>query len=298
MFKNNKIIKHSHLNPLLKIMIPKLMVMSLLLVSTAIIFFSLCDDYALGQFQETSNGSAPTGMNFYFNPIYNASINYPSNWSVNETDPDSTDRVDLIATFVSPYETYNDNYTEYVEVYRDDGIFYEADLNEYLQEGIDTYQNISNNFTIIDSSTSGTLSNLPAYTLSYSQVIEGQDGQEPIKLKNYETGTLVNNTGYYITFVGEDKQFDKYLPIAKQMIDSFELLLPSSVNLTYPSDELEELDTGTNETIPTNNATNSNLTTINDSNEDKIIKNSTGTSKSETFSKLVQALRDILQRNN
>lgn len=258
----------------------------------------LCDDYALGQFQETSNGSAPTGMNFYFNPIYNTSINYPSNWSVNETDPDATDRVDLIATFVSPYETYNDNYTEYVEVYRDDGIFYEADLNEYLQEGIDTYQNISNNFTLIDSSTSGTLSNLPAYTLSYSQVIEGQDGQEPIKLKSYETGTLVNNTGYYITYVGEDKQFDKYLPIAKRMIDSFELLLPSSVNLTYPSDALEEIYTGTNGTIPTNNANNSNLTTINDSNEDKIIKNSTDTSKSETFSKLVQALRDILQRNN
>ena len=258
----------------------------------------LCNDYALGQFQETSNGSAPTGMNFYFNPIYNTSINYPSNWSVNETDPDATDRVDLIATFVSPYETYKDNYTEYVEVYRDDGIFYEADLNEYLQEGIDTYQNISNNFTLIDSSTSGTLSNLPAYTLSYSQVIEGQDGQEPIKLKSYETGTLVNNTGYYITYVGEDKQFDKYLPIAKRMIDSFELLLPSSVNLTYPSDALEEIYTGTNGTIPTNNANNSNLTTINDSNEDKIIKNSTDTSKSETFSKLVQALRDILQRNN
>src|SRR5688500_6801206 len=149
-----------------------------LLPSILLLIPYLCNDYALGQVQETSNGSAPTGMNFYFNPIYNTSINYPSNWSVNETDPDATGRVDLIATFVSPYETYNDNYTEYVEVYRDDGIFYEDDLNEYLQEGIDTYQNISNNFTLVDSSTSGTLSNLPAYTLSYSQVIEGQDGQE------------------------------------------------------------------------------------------------------------------------
>jgi hypothetical protein len=256
----------------------------------------LCYDYALGENQRISNGTAPAGMKYYFNSIYNASMNYPYNWSVNETDPDPTDRVDLIATFVSPYEIYNDNYTEYVDVYRDDGIFYDADLNEYLQEAITTYQNITNNFTLIDSTTSGTLFGLPAYTITNSEVVEGPEGQEPIKLKNFETGTLLNNTGYYITYVGEDKQFDRYFPIAKQMIDSFKLPLPSSMNLPNTQSELEGSVTGTNETTSAISGIGSNNVTTDSLHKSKYLDNFTVKSDGKTFSKLIQALGDILER--
>ena len=70
-------------------------------------------------------------------------MNYPSTWSVNETDMTPEDRVNLIAEFVSPFETYNDTHIEYVQINRDDGIFYEADLNEYLDEAINTYKDIA-----------------------------------------------------------------------------------------------------------------------------------------------------------
>lgn len=98
----------------------------------------------------------------YFNSLYNVSINYPSTWSLNETDLTPEDRVDLIAEFVSPFDSYNDTYTEYVQLNRDDGIFYQADLNNYMQEAISSYQNTTSNFTLIDSSTSGLLSGRPA----------------------------------------------------------------------------------------------------------------------------------------
>ena len=112
---------------------------------------------------------------------------------MNETDITPEDRVNLIAEFVSPFETYNDTHIKYVQINRDDGIFYEADLNEYLDEAINTYKDIANNFTLIESSTSDALSGQPAYSLTFTEVLNREDGQEPITLKNFETGILLNS---------------------------------------------------------------------------------------------------------
>ncbi|MDF0679904.1 MAG: hypothetical protein P0116_02945 [Candidatus Nitrosocosmicus sp.] len=98
----------------------------------------LTDNYILGQNQGNLSGVQTTQMYHYFNSDDNVSMNYPSTWSVNETAITPEDRVNLIAEFVSPFETYNDTYIEYVQINRDDGIFYEADLNEYLAEAINT----------------------------------------------------------------------------------------------------------------------------------------------------------------
>ncbi|WP_148685793.1 hypothetical protein [Candidatus Nitrosocosmicus hydrocola] len=123
----------------------------------------------MGQNQSGIDGLQAIQMYQYFNSDYNVTMKYPSTWSVNETDLTPEDRVDLIAEFVSPFENFNDTYTEFVQINRDDGIFYEADLNEYLQEGINSYTNSTNNFTLIESSTSDTLSGQPAYSLTFTQ---------------------------------------------------------------------------------------------------------------------------------
>ena len=200
-------------------------------------------------------------------------MNYPSTWSVNETDITPEDRVNLIAEFVSPFETYNDTHIEYVQINRDDGIFYEADLNEYLDEAINTYKDIANNFTLIESSTSDALSGQPAYSLTFTEVLNGEVGQEPITLKNFETGILLNNTAYFVTYVGQEEKFDKYFPVVEQMINSFKLLLPASydegltpslvTNLNTSTFGLEESITGTNETTSTSTSTGSNSTSSN-----------------------------------
>ncbi|HSA75555.1 MAG TPA: hypothetical protein VLE21_05135 [Candidatus Nitrosocosmicus sp.] len=209
----------------------------------------LSEKQVLGQNQGTINGPHATQMYQYFNSDYNISMKYPSTWSVNETDLTPEDRVDLIAEFVSPFETFNDTYTEYVQINRDDGIFYNADLKEYLQEGINAYTNSTNNFTIIESSTSDTLSGQPAYSLTYTQTLSDEDGQQPIMLKNFETGILVNNTAYYIAYIGHEDRFDTYLPIIEQMINSFKLLFPFSTNNTNSTFGLEESIIDTNQTI-------------------------------------------------
>ena len=86
----------------------------------------LSGNYILGQNQGNISGVQTTQMYHYFNSDDNISINYPSTWSVNETDITPEDRVNLIAGFVSPFETYNDTSTESIWINRDDGIFYEA----------------------------------------------------------------------------------------------------------------------------------------------------------------------------
>lgn len=217
----------------------------------------LCEKQVLGQNQGTTNSPQATQMYQYFNPDYDITMKYPSTWSINETDLTPDDRVDLIAEFVSPFETFNDTYTEFVQINKDNGIFYEADLNEYLQEGINAYSNSTNNFTLIESSTSDTLSGQPAYSLTYTQTLDGANGQQPITLKNFETGILVNNSAYYITYIGQEDRFDRYLPLVKQMINSFKLLLPFSTNNSNSNFVLDNSTIGINQTA--SNFTGSNL---------------------------------------
>ena len=240
----------------------------LILISSILLLIPyLSGNYILGQNQGNISGVQTTQMYHYFNSDDNVSINYPSTWSVNETDITPEDRVNLIAGFVSPFETYNDTSTESIWINRDDGIFYEADLNEYLEEVINTYQNITNNFTLIESSSSDSLSGQPAYSLTFTEVLGGEDGQELITLKNFETGILLNNTVYFVTYVGQEEQFDRNFPVVEQMINSFKLLLPasydkglilpSSTNLNTSTFGLEESITGTNETTSTSTGSNS-----------------------------------------
>ena len=243
-----------------------------LIPSILLLIPSLTDNYILGQNQGNVSGVQTTQMYHYFNYDDNVSMNYPSTWSVNETDITPEDRVNLIAEFVSPFETYNDTYIEYVTINRGDGIFSEVDLNEYLAEAINTYKDIANNFTLIESSTSDSLSSQPAYSLTFTEVLSGEDGQEPITLKNFETGILLNNTAYFVTYVGQEEKFDRYFPVVEQMINSFKLLLPASydeglapplvTNLNTSTIGLEESITGTNKTT-TSASTGSNSTSSN-----------------------------------
>lgn len=240
------------------------------------------DTYVLGQNQISTNGVQITQMYPYFNSLYNVSINYPSTWSLNETDLTPEDRVDLIAEFVSPFDSYNDTYTEYVQLNKDDGIFYEVDLNNYMQEAISSYQNTTSNFTLIDSSTSGFLSGQPAYSLTFTQVLNGEGLQAPITLKCFEIGTLLNNTAYYITYIGQDEQFDKYFPIVKQMIASFKIILPlfdkegstmsTSSNLNS-STTTSATTSGSNQPIGNINETTLTSSNPNLSNSDLIVPN-------------------------
>jgi hypothetical protein len=192
------------------------------------------DHYVIGQNQGTIDRDQTTNTYNSLNSNYSVSFDYPSSWSVNETDVTPDDRIDLIAEFVSPLEALDDTYTEYVQINRDNGVFFN-DLKTYLQESINSYRDSVDNFKLIHSSPFASLSGYPAYSLTYTQVLGGEVGQDPITLKNFEIGLLLNNTAYYIIYIGQEDQFDRYYPIIGEMINSFKLNPPTNTTLTTPA---------------------------------------------------------------
>ncbi|MBR8834593.1 MAG: hypothetical protein DSM106950_11280 [Stigonema ocellatum SAG 48.90 = DSM 106950] len=68
-----------------------------------------------------------------------------------------------------------------------------------------------------ESQPSTTLSNFYAYKLIYTR----QEGQ--CKYKVMEIGTVRNCQAYYITYTAEVTEYSKYLSLAEDMINSFEI---------------------------------------------------------------------------
>lgn len=149
----------------------------------------------------------------YTDSKFDISIEYPTKWTMNNTIPDPSEDMKVIVEFDSPLDTSFDDYSEYVQIYKDERIYYDANLQEYLDETISTRNDYNDNFNVISSSTSEILSGLPAYSLTYTEDLPDENGEIPIHWKTYEIGTLVNNTAYLISYTGLEDQYDNYLLI-------------------------------------------------------------------------------------
>ncbi len=173
----------------------------------------------------SSSSLSLTNALTYSNPTYNISIKYPSNWEKDETDYNTPEsRSKTIVGFISPLENPSDPYRESLYISRDEGIFYDADLNEFLGETVDAYESdrTVSDFELLQSDTASTLGGMPAYSLTYTSTLEAEnEDEEDVPLKSYEIGVLVNKTAYYITFDAEESAFDEYFRIAQGMIDTF-----------------------------------------------------------------------------
>jgi DNA-binding beta-propeller fold protein YncE len=166
----------------------------------------------------------------YENSTYGISIQYPSNWFVEELDLYSNDRVIPIVTFYSPLETHIDQYQESLSINLDN-ISYQADLEEYLQEALDIYRN-NTNFRVLESNTISNLAGMPAYSLIYSWTTQNPPGQHNYNLKTMEIAAITeNNRGYYIDYYAEEDKYDDYLPTIQKMIDSLVIDISASLSL-------------------------------------------------------------------
>ncbi|WP_427163053.1 protein kinase domain-containing protein [Aliinostoc sp. HNIBRCY26] len=91
-------------------------------------------------------------------------------------------------------------------------------LDEFKNEALKQIQKNNPNQQVTDASQqSTTLSKFPAYKLTYTR----QDGE--CKLQAMEIGTLRNGKAYFITYTAEEKEYNKYLEVVEEMINSFEI---------------------------------------------------------------------------
>jgi hypothetical protein len=165
----------------------------------------------------------PGGSNISFftyeNPIYGVSIEYPSAWTYQEPQEESSANTTIfsivdIAPPISEDPNVATNFQMGIEELENP-----ISLDQYARTVIDSYRG-NLNFSLISVDNNSTLSGRPAYEIIFTDIID--DG---VERKSIERGTVdeVNNRAYYIAFNTEASIYDKFLPVVQTMIDSFKL---------------------------------------------------------------------------
>jgi len=195
---------------------------------------NLSDTIAPEQSQLTTDQNTSSQMdlqlgNFltYSNSTSGITLEYPSNWAVDDYGGVDSSGVKGLVTFY-PYggRTGGDTGT-FAMVSLDPYVGNSISANEYLNKSIEsliemlggTISNYSN-FKVIDSKTTDkgiTLSGNPAYQIVYTYSLNG------VPTKGTEVGTVLNGKAYFLTFEAPVSNYDSSLPIIQKLINSFRL---------------------------------------------------------------------------
>ncbi|WP_392533474.1 protein kinase [Nostoc sp. C117] len=146
----------------------------------------------------------------YEDSTYGIKIKYPKNWKIQETPNLITKE---LVTFLPPKESDADKFQDLLTITVED---FSGTLNESQDLFIKEVKDTLSDATIVNSSET-TLANKRANQLIFS----GKDGKK--NLKNLQVWTLKGNQAYIITYSAAIDDYDRLLPTAKTMIESFEL---------------------------------------------------------------------------
>jgi serine/threonine-protein kinase len=160
--------------------------------------------------------SAPANLLTYQNSTAGIKLQYPSNWVKQENGTRQDTQTDLV-TFTPP--TINSNASLDITV-DDITDSVGTTLAQYASDEIGSLkqQFASNDFKLIESKSSIILAGLPAYRIVYTSV------DQNTTTKDMEIGAIKGSKVYLLTYEAGPNEYDKYLPIALKMIDSFKLL--------------------------------------------------------------------------
>ena len=159
--------------------------------------------------------SAPANLLTYQNSTAGIKLQYPSNWVKQENGTRQDTQTDLV-TFTP---TINSNASLDVTV---DDITDSpgTTLAQYASDEIGSLkqQFANNDFKLTESKSSMILAGLPAYRIVYTSV------DQNTTTKDTEIGAIKGGKVYILTYEAGPNEYDKYLPIALKMIDSFKLI--------------------------------------------------------------------------
>jgi Caspase domain len=172
-----------------------------------------------------SNGINPTltprpdNLN-YENATYGIKIQYPSSWGVqpgrNLLGPNGQLLQPITIAYISPPIESDPNATAYFQIgQRNPEPDEVKNLGLYLRDTINSYRSNNTRFHLASASANTTLAGKQAYSLVFTDTYQG------FNLKTIETGTLVDNKIYYVSFSSEPGKFDRFLPTVQKMISSF-----------------------------------------------------------------------------
>ena len=145
-------------------------------------------------------------LSTYSNEAEKIKFQYPSNWAIKENQMGS------LVAFVSPRESESDSFMENVNLLLENTPP-DTSLEKYNSYGLEMLKKVVTDFNIIESNDT-TLGGLPASNMIYT----GRMGE--FNLKYFQVWTLKDGKAYVCTYTADQKSFDKYLPVAKNVIDS------------------------------------------------------------------------------
>jgi hypothetical protein len=156
----------------------------------------------------------------YENSTYGIRVQYPSEWSVQESN--TTGTLIKIATFVSPTGPDSDP-TAGVSIYMDKLHNSTTTLNNYAHfVAFTDYENIPSYFhafKLLELSTnSSVLAGKPAYTLIGTYDLPSSGLQ-----KIMEIGTIIGDKAYSLQYIADAPKFSGYLPAVQKMTDSLQI---------------------------------------------------------------------------
>jgi eukaryotic-like serine/threonine-protein kinase len=156
----------------------------------------------------------------YQNVTYGVSMLYPSNWTQQNSTGDVDDRFIDVSDFFSPEEE-TDGYFASVTI-AIDSMPPSTNLEDNLNESIDIYRQDPEfqEFQLLSSSMGNfTLAGMPAYSfeIAYTDLEFGPQNM-------LEVGRIFDNRVYYIQYFADAPIYQKYLPIAERMIESFQIM--------------------------------------------------------------------------
>lgn len=167
----------------------------------------------------SNNNDSNISFLTYENPIYGISIEYPSAWTYQEPEEESSANTTIFSIVdISPPISEDPNVATNFQM-GIENLQSPISLDQYARTVINSYRG-NLNFSLISVDLNSTLSGRPAYQIIFTDVTE--DG---IERKSIERGTVdeVNNRVYYVAFNTETSMYEKFLPIVQTMMNSLKL---------------------------------------------------------------------------
>jgi hypothetical protein len=172
----------------------------------------------IGEGQNLTEPSVPQVEEWllYENATYNVQMQYPSSWTQAHTDA-IPDRFIQVSDFFSPTEADGSSASFRISI---DDSPQSSNIEDYLEESISIFGASASyqDFNVVESATNATLAGMPAYTIvaTYTDPTLGPR-------MTLETGTIFEDEVYYLSYFADSQDYERYLPIIQEMIDSFEI---------------------------------------------------------------------------
>ena len=181
-------------------------------------------DVVKGQLGTLTNQSSlpydvtTTNIRTFENVNFGIELDYPDNWDLDEGNSSSG----FTSLFITPMaEKTGSGYLPNSHIFiRVSGGWANTDLEYVLSKLTNDSASSFTGFKLLSSSTTETLSGVPAYSFTYNDEEINEDGSTYVATVK-EIGTVVNDYLYEIRYSSDTEDFDVYLPTVERIIQSF-----------------------------------------------------------------------------